>query len=120
MHREDKSKYLLYVEFNPKDKCEFAVEDELTTCIEQMMERAKEGSSFYSIIEDNGTFHENSGYRGCHQNLDGSKSTNKCYLLPNGMITNSLAPYYVKWYRYAIPETEKEKLKELYNFWKRG
>ena len=118
MHREDKSKYLLYIEFNPKQKCEFAVEDELTTCIEEMMKAAKEGTSFYNNKEDDGTFHEGGSYKGYQMNLDGSKSTSKCYLLPNGMITNSLAPYYVKWYRYAIPETEKEKLKALYNFWK--
>lgn len=119
MHREDNSKYLLYIEFNPSDKGSFAVEDDLTECIDEMMKLAKEGSSGYNNKDDEGTFRDGGGWRGIHGNSDGSKSTNKDYLLPNGLITNSLAPYYVRWYRYAIPETEKVKLKSLFEYWKK-
>ena len=35
----------------------------------------------------------------------------------NGMITNSLAPFYLKWYRFSIPESEMMKVKELQDFY---
>ncbi len=34
------------------------------------------------------------------------------------MITNSLAPFYVKYYRYSIPETDMIKLNQLLDFYK--
>lgn len=33
------------------------------------------------------------------------------------MITNSLAPFYVQWYRYSIPESDMRKLNELKKFY---
>lgn len=34
------------------------------------------------------------------------------------MITNSLAPFYLKWYRYSIPVSDMLKMKELKEFYK--
>jgi hypothetical protein len=33
------------------------------------------------------------------------------------MITNSLAPFYLKWYRYSIPENDMKKIEELKKYY---
>jgi hypothetical protein len=48
----------------------------------------------------------------------GERSSNKDYLLENGMITNSLASFYLRWYRFDIPEIEMNKVHELVKFYK--
>lgn len=54
------------------------------------------------------------GYKGFHFTKCGKQSDNRDYLLPNGMITNSLAQYYIRYYRPFIPQTEIEKIEQIY------
>lgn len=119
MHREDDSNYLLYIEPKKKDKVAIPLEDDLTQLMELALKEAKEGVASYSKIASNGDdFNEGSGYKGWHSTDCGEHSSNKDYLLKNGMITNSLAAFYVKYYRNAIPKSEMlklNKLKEFYN-----
>lgn len=113
MHREDKSRYLLYIEPLKKEKLTSPVNDELTKLMEKALENSVQGSANYSDTNDEGSFVENSAYKGFHTTDCGETSSNKDYLLENGMITNSLAPFYLRWYRNSIPETDIEKLMAL-------
>ena len=138
MHREDNSKYLLYIEPKAEDRLKEPIDDNLTKMMEMALSKAKKGSSNYSDLKDMGdgfdwvmqgvkykgetrrvpSFNDRSAYRGYHRTECGKSSSNCDYLLENGMITNSLAPYYLKWYRYSIPETEMKKVLELEKFYK--
>jgi hypothetical protein len=117
MHRDDKSKYLLYIEPSKEDKLKEPINDELTELIEMVMTKSQEGTSRYSDKEDKGSFSTRSMFKGSHRTDCGERSSNKDYLLENGMITNSLAPFYVKWYRYSIPESDMNKLEQLKQFY---
>ncbi len=132
MNRDDKSKYLLYIEPSKSDKLSEPIEDELTSLMELALSKSQSGSARYSNLYDMGdgvdmthnnvtrripSFVGRSGYKGSHHTECGERSSNHDYLLENGMITNSLATFYLKWYRYSIPENDMIKLKELYKFY---
>ena len=133
MHREDNSKYLLYIEPKMEDKLKQPIEDDLTKLMEEALSKSKEGTSHYSKLDDMGdgykytyngitndipSFSTGRGFRGVHRTECGERSASCDFLLENGMITNSLAPFYLKWYRYSIPESEMKKVIELQNFYK--
>ena len=124
MHREDTSLYLLYIEPKLEEKLQEPIEDELVQLMELALSKAKEGGSIYSNKENNGlidgksAFRAGSAFRGSHRTECGERSSNCDYLLENYMITNSLAPFYLRWYRNSIPETEMVKLKQLADFYK--
>ena len=119
MHREDNSKFLLYIEPKASDKLKDPIDDELVHIMNMALSKAKSGVAGYSNIDNDGSrFSEGSGYRGHHHTECGERSSNCDFLLENGMITNSLSPFYLKWYRYSIPETEMKKVHELVNFYK--
>jgi hypothetical protein len=132
MHRDDKSKYLLYIEPKKEEKLNSPIEDNLTKLMEMALSKSEEGTANYSNLDDMGDGYDwtykdkthripshkkGSGYKGHHRTECGQGSSNKDYLLENGMITNSLAPFYLRWYRYSIPESDMIKLKELANFY---
>lgn len=134
MHREDNSKYLLYIEPSANDKVKEPINDELVQIMELALSKAKVGTASYSKLEDMGdgyefewnnqkrlvpSFREGGAYKGFHGTQCGERSSNRDYLLENGMITNSLAPFYLKWYRYSIPESEMKKVEQLINFYKK-
>jgi len=90
-----------------------------------MIEPDKEGEPSIKPLEDNltlvmdklmdmCTFH-NIRYKGTHRTKCGKVSDNKDYVLPGGQITNSLATYYIRYYRPYIPHSEIEKIKLLSN-----
>ena len=103
MHREDDSNYLLFIEPSALDKLKEPINDELTVLMEMALSKAKLGTSHYSSLDDRGTFRQSSGFRGSPCTECGERSSNVDYLLENGMITNSLATFYLKWYRYTRP-----------------
>lgn len=113
MHREDNSKYLLYLEFKKELKSPVPIDDELVKILTLAIGEAKKGTSRYSDPQDQGTFVDGNAFRGSHRTDCGMMSSNCDYQLSNGMITNSLAPYYLMWYREHIPESELDKLAEL-------
>ena len=144
MHREDNSKYLLYIEPSANDKLKEPINDELVQIMELALSKAKVGTASYDKLEDMGdgyefkwparmavsfagddrkrlvpSFREGGAYKGFHGTGCGERSSNRDYLLENGMITNSLAPFYLKWYRYSIPESEMKKVEQLINFYKK-
>lgn len=97
MHREDNSKYLLYIEPKKEEKSKIPIDDHLKNNM--------------------GRFRSGSGFKGFHTTDCGEKSTGHDYLLENGMITNSLSIFYLKWYRQSIPQSEMEKLNQLVKFY---
>lgn len=117
MHRDDKSKFLLYIEPKKEEKLDNPIEDNLTKLMEIALSKAEKGTGSYSDITSDARFRTGSGYKGIHRTECGQTSSNNDYLLENGMITNSLAPFYLRWYRYSIPESDMIKLKELANFY---
>ena len=118
MHREDNSKYLLYIEPKVSKKSKTPVEDELVKLIETALAKSKSGNASYSNLDDDGSWHDDGGWKGSHMTECGKSSSNKDYLLENGMITNSLAPFYLRWYRNSIPQSDINKLNELGKFYK--
>lgn len=117
MHREDDSLYLLYIEPTKEQKSQEPVEDELVSLLETALEEAKEGASSYSNLVSSGDFKEGWGFKGWHTTGCGEHSDNKDYQLKNGMITNSLASFYLRWYRDAIPQTEMNKIEQLKKYY---
>jgi len=134
MHREDNSKYLLYIEPKASEKLKEPIDDELVHVMEIAMSKSIKGSSRYDVRNDMGdgynhgikvdgsirrlpSFAKRGAFMGWHTTDCGEKSDNHDYLLENGMITNSLAPFYLRWYRYSIPETEMKKVHELAEFY---
>lgn len=118
MHREDNTKYLLYIEPKKQDKLSEPINDDLTSMMEMALSKSKKGAARYGDKNDTGTFRIGSGYKGVHQTECGQRSSSRDFLLENGMITNSLAPFYLRWYRYSIPESEMNKVVELQKFYK--
>ena len=129
MHRDDKSKYLLYIEPKKEEKLKEPINDELTELMEMALSKAKAGISRYSYPSDMGdgweykpgkkgpSFGSKGAWMGMHRTDCGEMSSCRDYQLENGMITNSLAPFYLRWYRYSIPENDMLKLKELADFY---
>ena len=113
MHRIDQSKFLLFIEPSAEEKLKTPIQDELTQLMKLALEKATPGTSNYSNLTSEATFWEGSGFKGTHVTGCGKRSANVDYLLENGMITNSLAPFYLEYYRYSIPESEMGKIKEL-------
>lgn len=122
MHREDNSKFLLFIEPGRADKSDEPVNDEWTDMIEELLKTAKKGTSDYDILApgaDHG-FDEGNAWRGMHSGPDGMMSSNKEYLLPGGYITNSLAPHYLRYYRKRISDFDWKKLEDIKSIVEKG
>lgn len=92
---------MLYINPDAEDKLKEPINDELTELMELALSRAKIYTRF----------------RGWHRTKCGERSSNSDYQLENGMITNSLAPFYLRWYRYSIPEDDMLKVQELKDYY---
>lgn len=117
MHREDNSDYLLYIEPPASEKLKKPINDSLTQLMQRALDESEPGGSRYSDLSDNGKFRVGDGWRGFHKTDCGERSTSRDYRLKNGMITNSLCVFYLRYYRKSIPETEMTKLKKLVEFY---
>ena len=117
MNRNDNSKYIIYIEPKREEKLKSPINDELTSLMEMAISKAKKGTSLYMESKDNGSFRENMSFKGVHRTSCGEISSSHDFLLENGMITNSLAPFYLRWYRYSIPENDMIKIKQLEKFY---
>ena len=114
MNRIDDSKYLLFIEPQLRQKLSVPVEDELSDFMDELLKNAKKGTSNYSNLSDEGTFTEGWGYKGTHKTECGERSDNYDYLISEGYITNSLATFYLKWYRNSIPLSEVNKIRRIW------
>ena len=116
MHRNDSSRFLLYIEPKKEEKLKKPIVDDLTLLITKAMSESIQGSANYSNINLPEEFY-NDGFMGEHETDCGEESDNHDYLLKNDMITNSLSIFYVKWYRNSIHENDWKKLKQLGDFY---
>jgi hypothetical protein len=117
MHRTDKSRFLLYLEPKARTKHQKPINDELTELMKFALRYSERGTANYNRIGDKENFTKDGGWRGIHVTDCGERSTNQDYLLKNGMITNSLAPFYLMYYRSSIPRKEIKKVIQLYRFY---
>jgi len=113
MHRNDTSNFILYIEPSIEEKLKTPIDDEITHLMEIAFSEAVAGSANYSSLEKEERFKENDGWRGWHTTECGERSDAHDYLLKNGLITNSLCVFYVRWYRNSIPENDWNELKML-------
>ena len=118
MYRADNSCFLLYIEPPKEEKSEFPADDEISQIMIVALSEAKTGIANYSEIIEPPRFVSGSGYKGYHTTNCGESSTGNDYLLENAMITNSLAAFYLKYYRDSIPVTEMNKAKDVVAFYK--
>lgn len=116
MHREDDSRYLLFIEPTLGYKSKEPVEDEWTIMLAAEMAGARRGTSGHDNRDDFGSFVEGESYGETHTTDCGESSGDQDLLLANDLITNSLALFYMRWYRDAIPASEWKKLKHLAQF----
>lgn len=117
MHRIDDSKFLLFIEPKKEDKLTNPIDDNLTSIMKHALEKAKHGASTYSNLGTEAQFQIGGAWKGIHYTDCGERSENYEYLLENGMITNSLAVFYLQYYRRSIPGTEMKKVLELAEFY---
>lgn len=118
MHRSDNSRFMLYIEPKASEKKLSPIIDKLTMVMELALQESEPGTENYSNIGCRESFTKNNGYCGYHVTECGVRSSNQDYLLKNGMITNSLAPFYLMHYRNSIPISEMGKVIRLYSFYK--
>ena len=118
MHREDNSRFLLYIEPKKEDKSQQPINDEITEIMELALKEAESGTGSYSSLDTVEYFRSGDAYLGFHSTDCGEISANNDYLLKNGMITNSLCSFYLKYYRNVIPQTEINKVNKLVEFYK--
>lgn len=116
MNRDDRSKYLLYLEPKVATKSQQPIKDEWVALIERALKDSEAGTAKYFDPMDQGSFTPGSMFKGIH-GFDGQISSNQDYRLQNGLITNSLAPYYLRWYRDSIPKNDWYKLQALKDFY---
>lgn len=92
-------KYVMMIEPDKEgEKAENPVEDNLSLAMEQLLNMC-DFSAFRT--------------KGIHITKCGKWSDNKDWILPGGQTTNSLALYYLQYYRPYIPPSEIDKVKLL-------
>ena len=118
MERNDKSRFLLYV--HPKKGKNQPINDEWTKLMLKAFNEAEDGVANYSSVGEKETFRKGAGFKGWHDCTGcGERSSNKDYLLKNGMITNSLCVHYLCYHRNDIEQNDWDKLEELKKFYKK-
>jgi len=106
-------KYILYINPKKSEKLSEPIVDDLTILMNKAISESKKG-----IMRDDGrAFNIGESFKEVHISDDGEVSTNYDLLLKNGMVTNSLAIHYLKWYRNSIPDVDFNKLLLLRHFY---
>ncbi len=114
MVRDDKSKFLLFMEPTPEQRSGTAINDEYTNLLRVALSDAKIGKSNFKDTSGNPVeFKEGNKHRGTHKCSDGIISGQQDFLLPTGLITNSLCVHYMLFYRMAISKNDWDKIAEL-------
>lgn len=116
MIRDDKSKFLLYME--PKLAPIEPIDDLMTRFIQDCFDETIKGAANYSSVGEKEHFTPGSGWRGCHRCACGEVGGNHDYQLKNGMITNDLCVHYISCHRDEICDNDKRKINELIKWYK--
>jgi len=118
MHRIDNTCFMLFIEPKKEEKLKTPLDDEISRIMKVALEEAKRGTSNYSRPNEMPYFFESLGYKGYHRTDCGERSYPADYLLENEMITNSLAAFYLRYYRNSIPESEMLKVQKVVAYYK--
>jgi hypothetical protein len=118
MHRIDNTCFLLFIEPKKEEKLEIPMDDELSQIMKVALNEAKRGMSNYSKLNEMPWFYVCCGYKGFHSTECGERSFPADSLLENGMITNSLAAFYLRYYRNSIPDSEMKKVMKVVDYYK--
>jgi hypothetical protein len=103
--------HLLFIEPKKEERSLEPINDQFTAMMEYYIRNSPKG-----IMTSIG-FGENAYYRGMHTTDCGERSSSTNYYIEKLYITNSLAPFYLKWYRNSISENDWNKINILYNIW---
>lgn len=112
MVKQDNSRFLLFIEPKKEEKSKDPTIDTLESRMESVIQSGERGI----LLEEGGgeyLFDKGNTWRGFHTTDCGEKSSNQDILLENGMITNSLAVFYLTWYRDSIPNRDIEMLQSM-------
>ena len=126
MHRDDDSRFLLFIEPTIEQRSEIPMDDEYVQLMRMVVNDAQFCVSNYDEpgVPEVKTRIRRDGaplrYKGVHTNCDDIQSANYDLLLPNGMVTNTLCIHYLRFYRVAIPISDWKKLEELQRFYGRN
>lgn len=101
--------FLLFVEPS-NDRAETPVIDDLTRKMAAAFLIAKSGTIMGGTPDD---FREGARWHGVQQCACGRCSSAVDYLLPSGLMTNSLCVHYLAWHRSEIPQSELDKVASL-------
>ena len=118
MHRIDDSCFLLFIEPKKWRKRIFPKNDLISKIMMLALKESKSGVSNYVYLDKTPHFSVGNKYKGYHTTDCGVRSFGADYLLENGMITNSLADFYLRYYRNSIPKSEMRKVFELVAYYK--
>lgn len=120
MERDDKTKFLLFIEPKIEQKARIAMNDEFATLLRAACADAKRGTSNYKepglpepVFNEGKSYWPMLGIPAGHVCCDGVRSANYDLLLPGGFITNTLCVHYIMFYRSCINGNDWEKLKDL-------
>lgn len=92
LERDD---YLMMIE--PKRDSTPPIDDDISALAQKVWSLARKGHS----------------YRGVHTCFCGMRSDNYQWILPGGIITNSLLVHYVVYHRSEVPQSEIDKLRKV-------
>jgi hypothetical protein len=118
MHRIDDSLFLLFIEPKKRRKRIFPKNDTISKIMKLALNNSISGTSNYEHLNETPRFSQGRGYKGYHVTECGIRSYGADFLLENGMITNSLADFYLRYYRSSIPKSEMKKVKKLVEYYK--
>lgn len=127
MVRDDKTKFLLFMEPTIEQKAQRPLNDEVTMIMRAACSEAKLGTSNYDVpMSTEVEFNEGKKYwpmlgiPGVHTCCDGVQSTNYDLLLPGGFLTNTLCVHYLMYFREQITLNDWNKIKEIQRLYGRA
>jgi hypothetical protein len=106
-------KQILFIRPQLTSKDLVGIDDYLVSGMQALIDKAKNGIIQWDPNKREHYFSERGAYRGFHVTPCGERSSNRNYLIADNIITNSLAPFYLKHYRSSIPEEEMTIVKQL-------
>lgn len=122
MNRSDAEKFLLYLEPELHEKSAQPIDDAWSQFMAYAVNNAPAGVADFAVPGDPSSgvmFQEGASWRSTHRTPCGNYSSVHDYKLADGSVTNSLAPFYLRWYRSAISEAEMQKLRDVHDFYVR-
>lgn len=127
MQRDDKTKFLLFVQPTIDQKAQRPINDEFAILLRAAVADAKMGTSNVHepmqtevIFKEGKTYWQILGIPGVHTCCDGVQSANYDLLLPGGYLTNTLCVHYMMFFRDCITKNDWDKIRDLQRIYGRS